>query len=144
MRTDIIQKALVKNSKGEILLLRRSETDRRRPKQWDFPGGILDAGETLEEGVLREVYEETGLKANHPTPFFAKTNLETWTTQDDTEDSANAVRIYYFATIEEGEVTISFEHSEYCWTSLENALNLLEYDKHREVISYVIDNKLEL
>ncbi len=28
---------------------------------WSLPGGVLEAGETLEEGVRREVLEETGL-----------------------------------------------------------------------------------
>jgi ADP-ribose pyrophosphatase YjhB (NUDIX family) len=29
---------------------------------WSLPGGVLEAGETLEEGVMREVREETGLE----------------------------------------------------------------------------------
>lgn len=29
---------------------------------WSLPGGVLEAGETLEEGVCREVLEETGLE----------------------------------------------------------------------------------
>ena len=29
---------------------------------WSLPGGALEAGETLEEGVMREVREETGLE----------------------------------------------------------------------------------
>ncbi len=29
---------------------------------WSLPGGALECGETLEEGVIREVREETGLE----------------------------------------------------------------------------------
>lgn len=29
---------------------------------WSLPGGALEAGETLEQGVIREVREETGLE----------------------------------------------------------------------------------
>jgi len=29
---------------------------------WSIPGGVLETGETLEQGVVREVREETGLK----------------------------------------------------------------------------------
>jgi 8-oxo-dGTP diphosphatase len=29
---------------------------------WSLPGGALETGETLEEGVIREVHEETGLE----------------------------------------------------------------------------------
>jgi 8-oxo-dGTP diphosphatase len=30
--------------------------------EWSIPGGTLEIGETLEEGVTRELFEETGLK----------------------------------------------------------------------------------
>src|SRR5215472_5283488 len=30
--------------------------------QWSIPGGTLEIGETLEEGVARELLEETGIK----------------------------------------------------------------------------------
>ena len=30
--------------------------------QWSIPGGTLELGETLEEGVRRELWEETGLE----------------------------------------------------------------------------------
>jgi len=45
---------LVKNSKGEFLLIFRRG-------KWDLPKGKLDAGETIEVCALREVQEETGV-----------------------------------------------------------------------------------
>ena len=41
----------------EILLALRRDTD-----WWNLPGGGLELGETVEEGVCREVREETGLE----------------------------------------------------------------------------------
>ena len=41
---------------GELLLERRSDCGR-----WGFPGGAIEANESLEEGLRREVLEETGL-----------------------------------------------------------------------------------
>lgn len=33
---------------------------------WSLPGGVLETGETLEEGLRREVREETGLEIEAP------------------------------------------------------------------------------
>jgi len=45
---------------GRALLIRRG----REPLlgQWSIPGGTLELGETLEEGVARELFEETNLR----------------------------------------------------------------------------------
>lgn len=44
---------------GRVLLVRRG----REPLKghWTLPGGVLEVGESLVEGVAREVLEETGL-----------------------------------------------------------------------------------
>ena len=44
---------------GKVLLIRRG----REPMlgSWTLPGGALETGETMLEGVAREVWEETGL-----------------------------------------------------------------------------------
>jgi 8-oxo-dGTP diphosphatase len=55
----IAVQAFVVNSKNQLLMgLRKDEMD---GGNWGLPGGHLDVGETLEECVLREVEEETGL-----------------------------------------------------------------------------------
>lgn len=45
---------------GKILLVKQNVSDNRN---WSLPGGRLEKGETLEQGVLREILEETGLVA---------------------------------------------------------------------------------
>ncbi len=44
---------------GRALLIRRGSQP--LPGEWSIPGGMLELGETLEEGVARELLEETGL-----------------------------------------------------------------------------------
>jgi len=45
---------------GRALLIRRGSAPLKG--EWSIPGGTLELGETLEEGVKRELEEETGLK----------------------------------------------------------------------------------
>jgi ADP-ribose pyrophosphatase YjhB (NUDIX family) len=45
---------------GRTLLIRRGSEPLRG--EWSIPGGSLELGETLEEGVARELLEETGLQ----------------------------------------------------------------------------------
>ncbi|WP_338703799.1 NUDIX hydrolase [Streptomyces sp. Q6] len=42
---------------GRVLVIRRADNGR-----WEPPGGVLERDEAIEDGVCREVYEETGIK----------------------------------------------------------------------------------
>ncbi len=53
--------AVILNSRNELLVTRRAFNP--AAGTLDLPGGFVDAGETAEEGIVREVEEETGGKA---------------------------------------------------------------------------------
>ena len=65
--------ALIFNKKGEILVCRRAKEPAKGTL--DLPGGFVDMNETAEQGVIREVLEETGLIVNHTQYLFSLPNL---------------------------------------------------------------------
>jgi 8-oxo-dGTP diphosphatase len=52
--------AALTNQHGEILLQRRPE-GRQMAGLWEFPGGKVDAGESPESALIRELEEELGV-----------------------------------------------------------------------------------
>jgi len=48
-------KALIKDTEGRVLLLREADGS------WELPGGGLEHGERPQDGLKREIAEETGL-----------------------------------------------------------------------------------
>ena len=56
--TLLVNRAVIGDG-DQILLLQRSEDDAHNAGLWEFPGGKVDAGETIGEGLRREVLEET-------------------------------------------------------------------------------------
>ncbi len=47
---------IVLDESGRVLVIRRRDNG-----QWQPPGGVLELDETFEDGVVREVFEETGM-----------------------------------------------------------------------------------
>ena len=57
--------ALIRDNQGRVFVQRRSTTRRVLPGIWDIVGGHIEAGETLEEALAREIKEETGWELRH-------------------------------------------------------------------------------
>lgn len=55
--------AIIKNSKGEILLEKRAKNLILYPDYWGLPGGFIEIGETIEQAISRELREELGVKS---------------------------------------------------------------------------------
>lgn len=95
-------------SAGEILLIKRA----RPPWEglWAIPGGRVEWGETMEQAVIREVMEETGLQIRPGEVAWVGEILD-----DATPPEWHYGVIDFFATIEGGELAPGADASEVQW-----------------------------
>lgn len=107
--------AAIRNSKGEFLLLKRSEDSTSNPGKWDLPGGKLEREEILEEAVVREVWEETGISIV-PGEIAGYVTFEL--------PEKKVIAIVYDGGYIASEVKLSHEHTEYSWIPLGEILGM--------------------
>ncbi len=69
--------AIIMNSKKQILISQRSELKDKLPLKWECNGGALLSGEDVIDGLIREIYEELGIKFLKEEAIFLKTSKNT-------------------------------------------------------------------
>ncbi|MGA1873595.1 MAG: NUDIX domain-containing protein [Thermoplasmatota archaeon] len=119
-------KVVILNDEGKCLLIKRSMGSKGNPGKWDFPGGKVDPGETFDEGLLREVYEETKLRISLEKPL----------TMVESESPNNRV-IYLFmeGKMIDGKIALSEEHEDHIWiepqemNTMDLAVQFIEFGK---------------
>ena len=97
---------VVQDRANKVFLTLRTAKLRVFPNAWVLPGGHIDPGESLEEGVIRELSEETGIQIlRHPDgtlsyknkqvtlkPYYAfESSIPTGWTKDSRRDNYNPV-----------------------------------------------------
>lgn len=127
MLATVIVKSVILNHKLKKVLLIRRSSDDFGGGTWESAGGKLEEGETLEEGIVREVFEETGLKIVPKKILYASI---------DEHDKRRLVFIVYLCLNEETAITLSKEHDESRWVDKQECRELLkggiaeDYIKH--------------
>lgn len=105
-------KVMVRNPAGQYLFLRRSSASKHFKGKWEMPGGKMDPGEDLEECLVRETKEETGLDVRITHVLGAA------------EGEIPAYRLAYMimeAVADSDAVLLSHEHDAFEWVPLVDA-----------------------
>jgi 8-oxo-dGTP diphosphatase len=105
---------------GRVLLVHRPKYD-----DWTLPKGKLDDGESWEEGALREVAEETGLRCE-----LGEVAGDTRYVDADGHDK----HVRYFRMTSGGEPVAQNEVDELRWVDLDTAREALSYEADRELL----------
>ena len=105
---------------GAVLLVHRPKHD-----DWSFPKGKLEDGESWEEGALREVEEETGLRC--------MLGEEVGRTNYDVPEGPKEVR--YYRMTSDDDPRAQNEVDELRWVPLADAAGALTYDYDRALLN---------
>ncbi|MEW5567810.1 NUDIX hydrolase [Rossellomorea marisflavi] len=110
----------VENAKDEILLVKT-----RRDGQWVFPGGQIEVGENLIDGVVREIKEESGMDVmvSHLVGVFS--NTATYEGHSGVKIVPTKVMFDFVCKPLGGEFTTSDETSEALWVDKGEVMNLI-------------------
>lgn len=117
-------KAIFQNSKSKILFVRTSSERRDKAHDyWDLPGGKIQKGETIEEALKREVFEEIGVDKFDMGDLCAVdiSKLRKFTDEQD----HGLILFAYLCQGDIKQISISDEHSEFGWFDAEEIANSL-------------------
>lgn len=102
--------ALVTNEEGKILLVNSPW------RGWEYPGGLIEPGETFEQALRREIREEAGVEVEIERFVGICKNVE-----------RNIVNIDFVCRYVSGELTTSEESTEVIWATPEEAFQRITF-----------------
>ena len=118
---------------GPVYLILKRSTGKYYEHLWQGVAGKIEKGETAWQAVVRELKEETG---KIPKKMFVADHIASF--YDARKDRIQMVPIFGIE-VENSEVQLSEEHSEYKWVSFEDALTLLTWKGQKEGLRTVRD-----
>ena len=117
---------------GMVLLVRR----KNEPSygRWGLPGGVVELGETVEEAVIREVKEETCIRAN---PLRLITTFDSIIRDEENRIHFHYVLCNFLCEYVGGELKASNDASEAVWARLNELKQMDVPSRTRRLIEKV-------
>lgn len=129
-------KALIRReSDGRYLVLTCSlwPENPRRSQKPDLPGGVVEPHEQIEEGLLRELFEETGLRIRveslqlgHCSTYYA-------------DGVSHHFMVYLTDVSGDESIKLSWEHEAYQWLTVEEIQSLEIRQPYHVIFQHMID-----
>ena len=114
--------ALVTNGEGKILLVNSPW------RGWEYPGGLIEPGETFEEALRREVREESGAEINITGFVGICKNV-----------GLDIVNIDFTAEYAGGSLTTSEESTEVGWFTAEEAFRVITFPLTKKRLANMLE-----
>jgi 8-oxo-dGTP diphosphatase len=118
---------------GKILLEKRKNEPGRR--KWSIPGGLVELGENVEQTVIREMAEETGLEVERPEYIDVVNGI---TRDANGEVKYHFVIVDYFVKLKGGKLEASSDAEELRWVPFNQ---VEEYDLTRTFRAFFEKNR---
>ncbi len=126
--------AFVTNKEGKVLLI-------KEPKRgWVFPGGQVENGESVTEGILREIEEESGLKCKIVGLIGIYSNITNPRIVGDIQVPTMVI-IDFRCEYISGDLKTSKESLELGWYTIEEAKLMIKHEKNKYRFENMINKK---
>lgn len=119
--------AMVHDGKGKILLVNSPW------RGWEYPGGLIEPGETFEEALRREIREESGVEVEIERFVGICKNLE-----------KDIVNIDFVCRYVSGELTTSDESTEVVWVTPEEAVKMITFPLTKKRLANMLGGSREV
>lgn len=117
---------VVLNDEGQVLLVNTYQDS------WVLPGGEVEIGENLIDGVKREIFEESGLEVEVGELFCISSNTAAYPGYNGVKTVPTKVIFDFICTAKSGVIRGSDENSESAWFPKERALDMIQAPSNRE------------
>jgi len=107
--------AVVVDDRGRVLLVKRGTEPMKG--HWSLPGGLLELGESLKEGVQREILEETGLFVQPEAIVEVVDRIYRNSDGKQSQVRFHYVVVDYWCRVVGGDLKPSSDASEVAWVS---------------------------